>query len=606
MKPSRTFALAGVLWLVCVAAAAGVLARGQTQEREGLFQRFEARSDTGASFVSAYVDDVFDAEQRLADRVVQDSTRSESFARTVDLMGFSAAVLLDPEGRALALAPDNPEMVGAEIASKYRHLSAALAGDRAVSDIVPSAVEGDPIVAFALPLPGGSGGVLSAGFSLEDSPLKAFLERQPIAGTRGYILDSAGTVIVSAGAGAAAGGSRLELPKAFEASVDQGRLVASTPVPGTPWTYMLDAPLDAVLAPLSTSGAGEWAILVGLAAVSFAGFMVTAGALASRARARGQQAEADSRFRLTVEHAPIGMTMVSLDHRFLEPNTRLCRMLGYSVEELESMSFDDITHADDLDLDLEMLTQLVAGETRSYESEKRYIRGDGSILWGRLTVSVVRNEQGHPQYFVSQIEDVTLIRAALEDLERRALYDPLTGLANRGLLLDRLDSALNRRKAGPVAIAFCDLDHFKHINDQHGHHTGDAVLIEVARRLNSSVRVDDTVARMGGDEFVILLTDVESPQAAELVVDRATRAVQQHIVVEGSSFTVGISAGLAFAQPGDSAETLLRNADAALYAAKAAGRARIEVHSPAPGGNPSPEPPARVESAAIGIWPGQF
>ena len=585
MKPSRTFALAGVVWLVCVAAAAGVLTRGNSQEREGFFQRFEARADTGANFVSAYVDDVFDAELRLAERLVQDSARPGSFARTVDLMGFSAAVLLDSSGRALALAPRNDELLGAEIGSKYRHLTAALGGSRAVSDIVPSAVKGDPIVAFALPLPDSSFGVLSTGFSLETSPLKAFLERQPIPGTRGYILDSSGTVIVSAGAGSAARGSRLELADVPGASVERGRLVASTPVPGTLWTYMLDAPLDAVLAPMSNSETSEWAILTGLAAVTLVGLMVAAGAIASRARAREHQVLADRRFRLTVEHAPIGMTMVSLDHRFLEPNARLCRMLGYSAKELESMTFADITHADDLELDLVLLDQLVSGETPSYELDKRYVRHDGSILWGRLTVSVVRNEQGHPLYFVSQIEDVTLIRAAQEDLERRALYDPLTGLANRGLLFDRLVSALNRRKSVTVAVAFCDLDHFKQINDQHGHHVGDAVLKEVACRLTDAVRVDDTVARMGGDEFVILLADVESAHAASVVVERARQAVQQPIHIDGSSFTVGISAGLAIAQPGTAAEILLRESDAALYAAKASGRGRTEVHSPdlAPG-----------------------
>ena len=108
---------------------------------------------------------------------------------------------------------------------------------------------------------------------------------------------------------------------------------------------------------------------------------------------------------------------------------------------------------------------------------------------GAITVSLVRDGRGQPKYLVSQIEDVTGIRAAQEELEHRALYDPLTGLANRGLLVDRLTSALDAtRKPVSVAVAFCDLDLFKQINDNHGHHAGDAVLKEVARRLHDAVR----------------------------------------------------------------------------------------------------------------------
>jgi diguanylate cyclase (GGDEF)-like protein/PAS domain S-box-containing protein len=582
VKRFHRFALFGALWLLCVGAGAGVVERGQSQARDGLFDRFEARSATGASFVGAYVDDVFDSESRLAADLTAEPPRPKRFARAIALMGFSAAGLFDPQGRAVALAPDNPEMHGVEIASRYPHLSSALAGERAVSDIVLSAVKGEPIVVFALPLSGDAYGVLSSGFALADSPLKVFLERQPIAGTRGYVLDSNGAVIVSAGDGSVPSGSRLDLPPTPGPSVRDGRLVAGSPVPGTTWTYVLDAPLAAVLAPLSSSQTSEWALLGGLAALTLAGLMVAAAALSSRAHAREQQAEADRRFRLTVEHAPIGMTMVSLDHQFVEPNNRLCRMLGYSVEELEAMTFAEVSHPDDLDLDLDLVRQLVVGEIEHYELDKRYIRVDGAILWGRLTVSVVRGGHGQPKYFVSQIEDVTAIRSAQEELEHRALYDPLTGLANRGLLVDRLTSALDAtRKPVSVAVGFCDLDLFKQINDNHGHHAGDAVLKEVARRLYDAVRTGDTVARMGGDEFIILLTDVESLEAAKMVMNRARRAVEEPIEVDGNSLRVGLSGGLALAQKGDTAGTLLRNADAALYSAKNRGRGNLEVYNPA-------------------------
>ena len=410
--------------------------------------------------------------------------------------------------------------------------------------------------------------MVSVASSLEASPLRVFLQRQSIPGSRGYLLDSTDTVIVSAGPGAVPAGRALGADPS-----DDERLVERSAVPGTPWTYVLDAPTASVL---TSDGNGIWG-LFGLAALS----LIATRAITSRARARAERSEVDQRFRLTMEHAPIGMTMIGLDHRFLEPNARLCQMLGYSAAELETMTFGQLTHPDDLDLDLTMVQQLLSGESDSYELEKRYLRRDGVVLWGRLTVSVVR-ERNEPQYFVSQIEDVTRIRAAQQELEYRALYDPLTGLANRRLLVDRLTQALDGgRHPVRIAVGFCDLDHFKSVNDDHGHPTGDAVLKEVAARLLSVVRTGDTVARMGGDEFIILLMDVGSPAEATQIMERARRLVEQPIEVGGRLFSVGLSGGLALARDDDTVETLLRNSDAALYAAKNGGRGRYEVYNSA-------------------------
>lgn len=561
--------LAGAIWLLFVGAASGVYFRNQDRHHSELAGRFESRTVTGAQFVGAYVGDVFTREERLSSYAASGRKTPAQFATATRMMGFSAAVLLDRQGRAVLLAPDSAKLRGTDLASGYRHLSSALAGRRAVSDIVPSAVRGTPVVAFALPLPTGRYGVLSVASSLEASPLRAFLQRQPLAGTRGYLLDSTGTVIVSAGPGATRAGE----PFRAGPSADE-RLVERAAVPGTGWTYVLDAPTSSVL--LTPSSNGLWA-LVGLAALS----LIAAKAIASRSRARADRSEADQRFRLTMEHAPIGMTMVGLDHRFVEPNAQLCRMLGYSAPELETMTFRQLSHPDDLDLDLAMVAQLLSGERDSYELEKRYIRRDGVVLWGRLTVSVVR-DRDQPQYFVSQIEDVTSIRAAQEELERRALYDPLTGLANRRLLVDRLAQALDwSRGPARVAVGFCDLDHFKVVNDAHGHYAGDAVLKEVATRLLNVVRAGDTVARMGGDEFIVLLRDIDSAADATRVMERARRAVEEPIEVDDRTFSVGLSGGLALAQEDDTVESLLRKSDAALYAAKKSGRGRYEVYTAA-------------------------
>ena len=447
-------------------------------------------------------------------------------------------------------------------------------------------VDGDPVVAFALPLMTSDRvTVLSAEFNLAEGPLVSFLARQPIAGTHGALLDSSGKVIASSGETALTQTMFGQLKRSEQDPIVAGdRVVAAQPVQGTEWTYVVDAPRAAVVAPGSANDLGEWALLAVAAMVSLAGLLIAQRARADRSKARLEKEQVDQRLRNTVENAPVGMTLVDLSHRFVEPNKRLCQMLGYSADELTKLTFQDVTHADDVSLDMALLDQLVAGEIDSYELEKRYVQRDGSLLWGRLAVSVLRDETGGLAYFVSQIEDVTEVRKARTDLQHRALYDPLTGLANRSLLMDRLTVALgNDRHQVNVGVGFCDLDHFKSINDTHGHQVGDEVLTEVARRLQEAVRAEDTVARLGGDEFVIILHDVTSPEEATAVLDRASRSIREPIVLGGLTLRTSLSVGLAIAAYGDDPDVLLRDADAAMYAAKKSECGRIQ---------PAPVPPS--------------
>ena len=144
--------------------------------------------------------------------------------------------------------------------------------------------------------------------------------------------------------------------------------------------------------------------------------------------------------------------------------------------------------------------------------EKRYIRKDGEAIWVRVVIRLVRDAAGQPAYHLSMIQDITAQRQALEQVERMANHDALTGLPNRRLLYDRLGQAIARAKRydGAVVVLSVDLDGFKLINDRYGHAAGDAVLIETSNRLRDALRDTDTVARMGGDEFVLLITDAIS------------------------------------------------------------------------------------------------
>ncbi len=571
------------LWLIIMCALGLLLARGQAQERDQLVDRFQSRAVNGANVVGVRVDDVFTAERRQIREMSRSDWTSADFADNADLLGFGSALLLDGEGRVVATVPADPDLLGTEVASKYPHLGDTLAGKPTVSDVVPSGSGGESdseaVVAFALPVMTSKGiSVLSASFNLADGPLAASLAHQPIAGTNSVLVDSRGELILSAGDPALAQTMLAQVRRSPDHPLVAGeRVVAADPVQGTEWTYVLDVPRAALLAPAASNDLGQWALLALAAGVSLAGLLVNHRAKAERIKAQHEKHQADERLRNTVQNAPVGMTLVGLDHQFVEPNKRLCQMLGYSAQELTELTFRDVTHEDDLALDLALLAQLVAGEVESYELEKRYVHQDGSLLWGRLTVSVLRDEAGALAYFVSQIEDVTEVRKARTELQQRALYDPLTGLANRSLLMDRMKVALgDERHPVTVGVGFCDLDHFKAINDTYGHQAGDEVLKEVARRLQESVRANDTVARLGGDEFVILLHDITSPSEAAAVLDRASRSVKEPIILEsGVTVHTSLSGGLAIAAAGGDPDVLLRDADAAMYVAKNGGRGHV-------------------------------
>ncbi len=284
----------------------------------------------------------------------------------------------------------------------------------------------------------------------------------------------------------------------------------------------------------------------------------------------------EERFRLTFEDAAIGMAIVSLDGRFLQVNQALVQSLGISRAELLALTFQEITHPDDIDADLEQVALLLDGTIQGYQMDKRYVRPSGSVIRARLTVSLAHDATGAPLHFISQIEDVTAMRRAQDVLEHRALYDHLTGLANRSLLLDRLNHALamHARNDKLVAVVFVDLDQFKRINDSLGHDAGDRMLRIVADRMRTSVRPGDTVARIGGDEFVVVLEQIDSADQAGELLQRIQTSVELPLQLDGHLLLPAMSAGLTVDDGSGDALRVLRDADAAMYIAKNTGRGR--------------------------------
>jgi diguanylate cyclase (GGDEF)-like protein/PAS domain S-box-containing protein len=426
--------------------------------------------------------------------------------------------------------------------------------------------------------------------------------------------------------------------------------------------------------------------------------------ITERKRTEEALREAEERFRRSFHDAAIGMALVAPDGLFLRTNRSLCNMLGYREVELLGKTFQDITHPDDLDADLDQVRRMLVGEIRTYQMEKRYFHKEGQVVWALLSVSMVHDEEGEPLYFVSQIQDISerkraeqKIRAAEQryrtlveqipavtyidpvddpetslytspqieqmlgytpqewqneklwpkrlhpdDRERvlaadkrfeegggepfreeyrlmakddsvvwvreeavlvrdeageplywqgvfydlterkgleerlhyQAFHDYLTDLPNRQLFMDRLGQALRRTRRwhNQVAVLFMDLDGFKVVNDSLGHDVGDLLLTLVAQRLRRCLRPEDTLARFGGDEFVMLIDAVDDPAQAVQVAERITEELRRPFIMEGRELyviaSIGISLGGARTHDADG---LLREADTAMYRVKDEG-----------------------------------
>ncbi|QEU93538.1 diguanylate cyclase CdgB [Streptomyces kanamyceticus] len=339
---------------------------------------------------------------------------------------------------------------------------------------------------------------------------------------------------------------------------------------------------------------------------------------------REQQAlrASEESFRQAFEYAPSGMAIAEMggdQHgRILRTNDALCRLLGRPASAMRRYSFSDLVHPEDIGT-------LLRTSAEGGRAELRLARRDGTYVWVSLRNSVVADAADGPRFLLTHVEDIEERKRRELHLAHRASHDSLTGLPNSAELRARLSARLCRRPhAGQqsavdsldaayehgfdfgrasheqrdegfdhhvhtvapqgdddvddgtkgLAVLFCDLDGFKSINDRFGHHTGDAVLIEVARRLTSGVRDGDTVARLGGDEFVVLADGLGRADAQDLAV-RLRNAIIPPIRVDGRAVRVGASFGIGWAHCGMSADEVLHSADQRMYVEK---RSRAKQH----------------------------
>ena len=321
-------------------------------------------------------------------------------------------------------------------------------------------------------------------------------------------------------------------------------------------------------------------VLAGLAAVA----MDQAVETSARKQLVASLSESEKRFRKAFDDAPIGMALVSLVETqkagtLLQVNRALAAMAGCTEDELLAGGLLSVTHPEDVVAVRALLRSLPASGEAPCRTERRLVRPDGSTAWVSITGSAVTDEDGRPLYAIVQIEDVSQRKEAEAKLTEMALHDPLTGLPNRLLLLDRVQRALARarRRQTQVALLFCDLDRFKVINDSLGHEAGDALLQALARRVEASLTGSESAARLGGDEFVVVCEDVADEAAAVAIGQRLQEVLGEPCMVGDNEVVLTTSIGIVMSSGYGSPYSLLRDADAAMYRAKDTGRARVAL-----------------------------
>jgi len=298
--------------------------------------------------------------------------------------------------------------------------------------------------------------------------------------------------------------------------------------------------------------------------------------ITARRQAEEALQQAEEKYRAIFEDAVVGIFQTTADGRPLSINRALAQMHGYDspeqllaeVSNVHAQLFVDPLRIQDLQRALEVEGIVRGAEVQIYHK-------DGSKKWVMANLRAVRDAKGTVVLHEGTIEDINDRKMAEERVEFLAYYDALTGLPNRTLLQDRIAQALAaaRRGRSGVAVLCLDLDRFKNINDSLGHSTGDLLLREVAQRLNKWAREEDTVARVGGDEFLIALTGIKEAADAGVAAERIVNGMMSEFLIDGRTFRTSCSIGISvFPDHGTDKEVLIKNAETDMYCAKEAGR----------------------------------
>ncbi|WP_051559998.1 bifunctional diguanylate cyclase/phosphodiesterase [Marinobacterium jannaschii] len=282
-----------------------------------------------------------------------------------------------------------------------------------------------------------------------------------------------------------------------------------------------------------------------------------------------------------VEHSPAGILITDLDGLVQYANPSFCTISGYSLKQITGQALEVLESERSSGVYQQMLATLSAGQ--NWQNELSCKRQSGSSYWGLVSGAPITGDDGQISHFVVIQEDISLRKEQEELLAYQASYDAVTGLPNRILAMDRLTQGIeaSRRDDRHTVVMFIDLDQFKRINDTFGHSTGDELLVNAAKLLRDAVREVDTVARFGGDEFLVIMDRVPNQEAVEKVSEKVLNAFNKPVYLGDHELLITASIGVSvYPQDGIDAETLLSNADAAMYSAKARGRNCFHFFTP--------------------------
>jgi diguanylate cyclase (GGDEF)-like protein/PAS domain S-box-containing protein len=331
--------------------------------------------------------------------------------------------------------------------------------------------------------------------------------------------------------------------------------------------------------------------------------LILANDVTQKMQAEESLKRAEAKYRGIFEHAIEGIFQSTVDGRFLISNPMLAEIYGYASPEDLIANLTDIEQQLYVDPQrrLELIKLLEAQEdVKFFESE--VYRQDKSIIWTSENVHAVRDKAGNILYFEGTVEDITASKRAKAEIEHLAFHDSLTNLPNRVLFRDRLSTALVKahnqlqidlnknslieiKSTSPIlAVMFLDLDRFKLVNDTMGHAAGDRLLIEVAKRLTECMFDSTFLARMGGDEFMILVPELQSVESIQQFAQMILQSFESPFFVEEMSLYIGTSIGISlYPNDGQDEETLMKNADTAMFRAKERGRNHYQLYNHAIG-----------------------
>ena len=488
-----------------------------------------------------------------------------------------AAVLTDLTGRPLTTVSRTPGVPAPDHPGFAPLRAALLRGEPGVSSVM--LVEDVPVVAIGVPVLDDAGtptAILVAFFRAAESHLQAYsaqLGRD--GGVANMVVDRAGTVVAAydpalvgtpAPRSPAVAGGAPEAGFADFVRDGQARVVAHATEPVSGWTLLEEEPADTFYA--AARGQSRTARLVLLAGLLLGAVMaVVLNHRTHRARLRGQQ-----RSQALVTNASDLITIIDGEGRLVYVSPAAPRVLGFDPDALLGTAAIDLAHPDDARL---VEAAVVAAADEPGDRQRLQVRvrcADGSHTPCELVIS---NQTRNPSVrgMVVSMRDVAEVAALHDQLSHQALHDPLTELANRTQLEQRMTETLaTTPHEEQVAVLFVDLDGFKRVNDQLGHDRGDELLIGVADRLRQAVREQDLVARLGGDEFVVVLTGPRVEDVARGVAQRILELLAEPFTLATDVVTVGASVGIALGDGDTAPGQLLRAADGAMYVAKERGR----------------------------------